>query len=396
MLIPIGTDLRLRHPPVGNWALIGLNAVIYLLINQFHSTFVAELLPPLHASVPTLYEYISYQFRHANLGHLAGNMLFLWLFGNAVCDRMGSVNYVGFYLAGGVFAGCVFAATNANPLMGASGAIAAVTTAFLVLFPRVHITILLWLLIVTTIQLPSMFFIIFKIMLWDNLIAPSLDRTAMTSGVAFSAHLAGYAFGFAVALAMLLLRGLPRHQFDLLALWSRWRRRSGVTGEMSFAGPRPARPVVVEEVESRPLEPLKLTAAEQLREDILDRISEHDLDEAARLYQQLLELDASHVLPRAAQLELGNHLAQSQRYEAAVRAYEGFLEAYPTAGDAAQVRLYAGLICRRYLRDSRRALGYLQAALDGLSLKSQRHLAAQEIAAAEADISGPDPDPDQG
>jgi membrane associated rhomboid family serine protease len=396
MLIPIGTDVRLRRAPVGNWSLLGLNVVVYLLIDQFHSTFVSELLPPLHASVPTLYEYISYQFRHASFGHLAGNMLFLWLFGNPVCDRMGSLSYVIFYLAGGVVAGSVFAATNTNPLMGASGAIAAVTAAFLVLFPRVHITILLWLLILTTIQLPSMFFIVFKIILWDNVIAPSLDRGAMASGVAFSAHLGGYAFGFAVALAMLLLRGLPRHQFDLLALWNRWRRRSGITGEMSFAGTQPARPIVVEEVRSRPLEPVSLTAAEQLREDILDRISEHDLDEAARLYQQLLELDTGHVLPRSAQLEIGNHLAQSERYEAAVKAYEGFLEAYPTAGDAAQVRLYAGLICRRYLRDSHRAVDYLRAALDGLSLESQRHLAAQEIAAAEADISGPDPSPDRG
>lgn len=394
-MIPIGTDVRLRRPPVGNWALVGLNVVVYLLVNQFHSTFAAELLPPLHASVPTLYEYISYQFRHANFAHLAGNMLFLWLFGNAVCDRMGSVNYVIFYLAGGVFAGCVFAATNANPLMGASGAIAAVTTAFLVLFPRVHVTILLWLLIITTFQLPAMFFIVFKIILWDNLIAPSLDHSAMASGVAFSAHLGGYAFGFVVVFAMLLLRGLPRHQFDLLALWSRWRRRSGVTAARSFAGPRAARPIVVEEVESHPLEPLRLTAAEQLREDILDRISEHDLDEAIRLYQRLLELDANHVLPRSAQLELGNHLAQSQHYEAAVRAYQGFLEAYPHAGDAAQVRLYAGLICRRYLHDSPRALDYLRGALAGLSLESQRQLAARELAAAEADVSGPDPGSEQ-
>lgn len=392
MLIPIGTDIRLRKPPVGNWVLVGLNVAVYLLVNQFHNTFVAELLPPLHASVPTLYEYLSYQFRHGGFGHLAGNMLFLWVFGNAVCDRMGSLNYVLFYLAGGVFAGWIFAYTNANPLVGASGSIAAVTTAFLVLFPRVHITILLWLLIVTTIQLPSMFFIIFKIILWDNVIAPSLDRGAMESNVGFSAHLGGYAFGLLVALAMLLFRGLARNQFDLLALWSRWQRRGGITGEMHFGGPRPARPIVMEEMESRPLEPLKLTPVEQLREDILDRISEHDLDEAVRLYQQLLELDARHVLPRSAQLELGNHLAQSQMYEAAVRAYEGFLEAYPTAGDVAHVRLYTGLICRRYLHDPRRASGYLRAALEGLTLESQRQLAQQELAAAEADISGPAPD----
>ncbi len=391
MLIPIGTDIRLRKPPLGNWLLIGLNVGVFLLVNAFHSTFVENLLPPLHAGIPTLHEYLSYQFRHGDIWHLAGNMLFLWVFGNAVCDRMGSLSYVVFYLAGGVFAGYIFAATNANPLVGASGAIAAVTTAFLVLFPRVHITILFWFLLVTTIQLPSMFFIVFKIILWDNMIAPSIDRGTMMSHVGYSAHLGGYAFGLLVALALLVFRGLPRTQFDLLALWSRWRRRSGVTGEMSFGG-RGARPIVAEEMESRPLEPLKLTPLERLREDILDRISEHDLGEAVRLYQRALELDPNHVLPRSQQLEIGNYLAQSQQYEAALRAYEGFLGAYPTAGDTAQVRLYAGLICRRYLHDSRRAAAYLRAALEGLTLESQRQLALGEMRAAEADISGPPPD----
>jgi tetratricopeptide (TPR) repeat protein len=246
-------------------------------------------------------------------------------------------------------------------------------------------------LIITTIQLPSMFFIIFKIILWDNVVAPSLDRGAMVSNVGYSAHLGGYTFGLVVALAMLALRGLPRTQFDLLALWSRWHRRSGMTGEMSLGGRRPARTIVVEEMESRPLEPLKLTPLERLREDILDRISEHDLDEAVRLYQQLLESDPHHVLPRTQQLEIGNRLAQLQRYDAALRAYDGFLGAYPTARDAAQVRLYAGLICRRYLHDSRRAIAYLRAALEGLTLESQRQLAAREMQAAEADISGPSP-----
>jgi membrane associated rhomboid family serine protease len=388
MIIPIGTDIRLREPPVGNWVLIGANVFVYVIVNLFQNRFAEHLLPPLHAGVPSLFEYISYQFRHGDWLHLAGNMLFLWVFGNAVCARMGSLNYVLFYLAGGVFAGWVFAATNANPLVGASGAIAAVTTTFLVLFPRVHVTILLWILIITTIQLPSMFFIVFKIILWDNIIAPSFER-GMTSNVAFSAHLGGYAFGFVVALGMLALRGLPRDQFDLLAIWKRWQRRTGVRGERDFGGPRSARPIVVEEVESRPLKPLKLTPAEQLREDIVDRLSEHDVDEAVRLYRQLLELDAEQVLPRPQQLEIANHLAQLRQYDAAVQAYAAYLEAYPTAADVAQVRLYAGLIYRRYLGDARRAAGHLRAALEGLALESQREFALRELQAAEADISGP-------
>ena len=390
-MIPIGIDVRLRKPPIGNWVLVGLNALVYVAVKHFHSSFLSELLPPLHASVPTLYEYISYQFQHANFGHLAGNMLFLWVFGNAVCDRMGSINYIIFYLAGGVFAGVVFAQNNDNPMVGASGAIAAVTAAFLVLYPRVRITILIWVLIIMTIQLPALIFIVFKIILWDNVIAPSLDRSGLESGVAFTAHLGGYAFGFAVAMLMLVFRGLPRNSFDLLALWSRWNRRSGLIGEFQFQGPAHARPVSVEEMDSRPLDALPLSPAERLREGILDRISEHDWAEAARLYANLRALDATHALPRDAQLELANYLAHTQQYALAVSAYQDFLQAYPATPDAAQVRLYAGLICRKYLQDPHRAAEFLRGALEGLTLESQRQLAADELAAAEADISGPAP-----
>lgn len=388
-MIPIGIDVRLRKPPIGNWVLVGLNALVYLLVNHLHSPFVAELLPPLHASVPTIYEYVSYQFRHANFAHLAGNMLFLWVFGNAVCDRMGSFNYIVFYLAGGVFSGVAFAFTNGNPLVGASGAIAAVTAAFLVLYPRVRITILIWMLIITTIQLPALIFIGLKVILWDNVFAPSLDRGGLESGVAFAAHLGGYAFGIAATLMLLAARGLPRYQFDLPALFSRWARRGGLVGGSRFDGTTGTRRIPIEEMDSRPLDPLPISATERLREDIVDRISEHDWEEATRLYRQLRELDPDHVLPRAAQLELANYQAQIQKYAEAVEIYQDFLHAYPAAGDAAQVRLYAGLICRRYLKDASRAAELLRGALSSLSMESQRRLAAEELAAAEAEISGP-------
>ncbi len=391
-MIPIGTDVRLRRPPVGNWVLVGINVAIFLLVNVLHSSFVETMLPPLHASVPTLYEYISYQFRHGDFWHLAGNMLFLWVFGNAVCDRMGSFNYVVFYLAGGVFAGVVFTATNSNPLVGASGAIAAVTTAFLVLYPRVHVTILILFVIITTIQLPAMFFIVFKIILWDNMIAPSIDSQSMASSVAFSAHLGGYAFGFFVAIATLVFRGLPRNQFDLLALWSRWQRRAGLPSPATFSSAPEARPLSAPAADFGADENVSLSPAQRLQEDILDRLSEHDVEEAARLYGTLLQESSDHILPRSAQLEIGNYLAQSGQHGAAIDAYERFLAAYPTAADAPQVRLYAGLICRRYLHDPVRAAGLLQAACDTLALQSQRDLAAQELRAAEADVSGHGPE----
>lgn len=389
MVIPIGTDVRLRGRPVGNWVLIAANVLVFMIEHNGGAALVHRLLPALNGAAPSLHEYLTYQFRHGDFWHLFGNMLFLWVFGPAVCDRLGSLNYVLFYLAGGVVAGMSFAYGSNNLLLGASGAIAAVTTAFLVLFPRVHITLLMWLYWVIPLQLPAMVVIIFKIILWDNIIAPKFD-TGMISNVAYSAHLGGYSFGFVVALLLLVTRAMPRNQFDLLALWGRWRRRTGL---MSEAAGRdwPPRRVMSRAVDSRPIDSIELSPTEQLREDVLDRMAEHDYNEAVRLYQRMREQDPDLVLPRSAQLELANHLAQTNRQQEAVEAYEAFLRAFPTSADAYQVRLLAGLVCRRYLHDPERAAAHLRSALAGLTNASQRQLAADELALAESHLSGPSP-----
>jgi len=394
MLIPIGTDVRVHKAPVGNWLLVGLNVLVFLVTSSRGEEWAGRAHYSLNAAIPGLSQYITYQFLHGDIWHLLGNMLFLWIFGNAVCNRMGSAAYVLFYLAGGVVAGITYTAYNSNPMIGASGAIAAVTTAFLVLFPRVHVTMLLWIFFyLTTLQIPSTIVIVFKVILWDNIIAPSFASHGVESPVAYSAHLGGYTFGFLVALTMLATRALPRNQFDMLALWSRWRRRVGLGGTLAISGTHVARPVVVEEMHSRPLEPLALTPTERLREEVVDRLTERRLDEAAALYLRLRELDDTQVLPRSYQLEIANHLAQTQRHREAVAAYEAFLAAYPTAADGPQVRLLAGLIYRRYLGDLTQAAGHLRAALDGLTLESQRGLARNELDLAESPPFGPSSEP---
>ena len=388
MLIPIRADVQLRARPIGNWAILALNVAVFVLGDGLDLSVVQRALPALDAGFPSVPEYLTYQFRHGNLTHLLGNMLFLWIFGAAVCDRMGSINYVMFYLAGGVCAGVVFAMFDDNKLVGASGAIAAVTTAFLVLFPRVHVTLILWLFFfVTTIQVPSMLLIVGKIILWDNIFAPSLNHAAYSS-VAYSAHLGGYAFGFVVSLGMLAIRALPRNQFDLLALLKRWNRRTGLVGEAPFTPA--ARPVRIEELSSRPIQELRVDPLDQLREDILDRMAEHDLDEAARLYRRLIERDARQALPKPQQIELANHLAQSQQHAEAVAAYEAFIAAYPGAAEAPQVRLLVGLIYRRRLSAPAKAAEHLRVAFEQSTREPERQLAWEELQLAEAASGGAD------
>jgi membrane associated rhomboid family serine protease len=387
-LIPIGTDIRTQRPPVANYVLIALNVLVFLYTDYLGGAAGQQVKAfySLDGARPQLHQYLTYQFLHGDILHLAGNMLFLWIFGNAVCDRMGWLGYTLFYIAGGVFSGVAFAATAQNPIIGASGAIAAVTTAFLALFPRVHVTLLVWMFFIFTFQVPAMILIVLKIILWDNIIAPNFDQGTMAN-VAYSAHLGGYAFGFAVAMLMLLIRALPRNQFDLVGLWSRIGRRHGWPVPGPTLPPVGARPITVEEVGSRPLEAPPLTPVEQLREEVGGHLAERDTPAAVAAYQRLVALDPRQVLAAPQQIEIANYLAQSRQYAAAAAAYEAFLDTYRASPDAPEVRLFLGLICSRYLQEFERAVRHLRAALEGLQLATQRTLAEDELRQAEARLS---------
>lgn len=391
MLIPIGTEYRPRQVPFANYALIALNVLVFLATHVFGGRLGEQLVSifALDGARPNLYQYVTYQFLHGDLWHLLGNMLFLWIFGNAVCDRMGWLGYLLFYLGGGVFAGVAFTWEADNPMVGASGAIAAVTTAFLALFPRVHITMLVWMFFIFTFQLPAMLLITFKLILWDNVLAYMLTQQAgVMSQVAFSAHLGGYAFGFVVAFVLLAARILPRNQFDLVALWDRWRRRQG----LKVTGGNPtavlARPVVMQEIGSRPLEQVPLTPIERLREDVATALGNRDTNAAVAAYLRLLELDERQTLARPQQLEIANYLAQAERYREAAGAYEAFLSAYPGSSDAGPVLLFLGLLYSRYLGETETATERLQRALGVLQSAPQRALAEQELAALDAHRAG--------
>jgi membrane associated rhomboid family serine protease len=136
-------------------------------------------------------------FLHASLLHIAGNMLFLWVFGNNVEDRMGHIPYLIFYVAAGVVATGAFVLSSrysTTPLLGASGAIAGVMGAYLVNFPRAPVrTLILIPPIILWPRLPAWLLLLF----WlgsQFLISPN-------SGVAWVAHVAGFAFGAAVGWA---------------------------------------------------------------------------------------------------------------------------------------------------------------------------------------------------
>ena len=142
-------------------------------------------------------------FLHGGVAHLAGNVLFLWIFGNNVEDRLGRLRFVGFYLLGGIVATWTHVLLDPGstvPVIGASGAIAAVMGAYLIWFPHARIrTLVVVVLVPMLVRVRARSVLIFWFLLQF--------LTSPNSGVAWAAHVGGFVFG---AAAGVLVRFLPR------------------------------------------------------------------------------------------------------------------------------------------------------------------------------------------
>jgi membrane associated rhomboid family serine protease len=139
-------------------------------------------------------------FMHGSILHIAGNMLFLWIFGNNVEDSMGRVAFVVFYLLGGIAAlaaQTLVGTDSAVPTIGASGAVAGVLGGYLLQFPRARVvTVIFIIFFFTIVQLPALVFLVIwfaqqALFGYFDLMQP----TGEGGGVAYFAHIGGFVFG---------------------------------------------------------------------------------------------------------------------------------------------------------------------------------------------------------
>jgi membrane associated rhomboid family serine protease len=155
---------------------------------------------------------ITSQFLHGGWLHLLGNVLYLWIFGNNIEDRLGRALFVLFYLGGGVVAGLTQTAIDPDsriPLIGASGAIAATLGAYFVLFPGARITTLVFLgFFYQLIEVPALIVLgfWFLLQLLDGIGSLGMEAGA---GVAFFAHIGGFVGGALVAWLLILGGRVP-------------------------------------------------------------------------------------------------------------------------------------------------------------------------------------------
>ena len=164
---------------------------------------------PIYPHKSVWFSVLASMFLHANWLHLAGNMFFLWMFGDNVEDRFGRVTYLLFYLVGGAIAALGHVLSDPNslvPVVGASGAIAAVMGAYLVLAPRARLTAII----------VPIFFLPFRVPAWIFLIEWLVLQffTSANSGVAWIAHVAGFAAGVALALLLQASGRVTRNDYD--------------------------------------------------------------------------------------------------------------------------------------------------------------------------------------
>jgi membrane associated rhomboid family serine protease len=224
-MFPLRDDIPCDRTPWITWGLIAANLVAFawqLKVGErsilqggaipYELLTLEDVWPPDLVRPPLTV--LTSMFLHGGLAHLAGNMLFLWIFGNNVEDALGRIRFLGFYLAAGVAAAAaqtVATAVQAStlprasaamalsvPMVGASGAIAGVLAAYLMLFPRARVqTLVIIVIFVKLMYLPAWVFI----GLWflGQLAAVLLGAA---SGVAVFAHIGGFLAGLALVAAL--------------------------------------------------------------------------------------------------------------------------------------------------------------------------------------------------
>jgi membrane associated rhomboid family serine protease len=222
-MFPIRDHNPSGRTPWVTWALLVANIGIFLLTlpmqgdeNLAFALFDTWGMVPERVSMGQDWSgIVTSMFLHAGWMHLAGNMLFLWIFGDNMEDALGHLGFALFYLASGVAAALIqFAADPGSdiPMVGASGAIAGVLGGYLLLYPKARVDVLLIIII---------FFRIFSVPAWIMLglwfafqFVGGFSTPADGGGVAYWAHAGGFVAGFAMTVPVWLRRGGP-------AFWGR-------------------------------------------------------------------------------------------------------------------------------------------------------------------------------
>lgn len=213
-MFPIGDDNSARRTvPLVTYALIVINVIFFLVELSGGDAFIQKwaFIPSRFLANPggDFLTIFTSMFMHAGWLHLGGNMLYLWIFGDNVEDRLGHLKFIIFYLLAGIvaiFAQLAFSAGSDVPNVGASGAIAGVLGAYMVMFPKGKVNVLMGR---GVIPMPALVVIGLWIVLQLFSGIGSITDAAQTGGVAYMAHIGGFIAGIALTFLLGGNRGTP-------------------------------------------------------------------------------------------------------------------------------------------------------------------------------------------
>ncbi|MEA5596629.1 rhomboid family intramembrane serine protease [Rivularia sp. UHCC 0363] len=217
-MFPLYDENPTRITPYITYGLIGMNVLVFLheftlpdaQLQQFFQLYAvipqqltASFGGAINQPVPEWATLFTSQFLHGGWWHLISNMVFLWVFGNNIEDRLGHFKYIVFYLACGALAALCqwfIGMDSTIPSLGASGAIAGVLGAYLIRFPHTLVRTLIFLgFFITTLRVPA--WVLIGLFILQNVISgvadlqKAVNMTMETGGVAYWAHIGGFVFG---------------------------------------------------------------------------------------------------------------------------------------------------------------------------------------------------------
>ena len=349
-MIPIGTDRITRKTPT-TITIVVLNIVIFLLISlglNAQSTATASkaaeieqfgvFYPGLQMVLTHPWTLVTYAFLHdpSGLSHVAFNMLFLWIFGRAVEDRLGSVWFAIFYISGAIVAALGEWFISPAPMIGASGAVAAATGAFAALCPRSRVRVLFFF---TIIEIPGIVLVLIFVGL--DLFGQLGQSVSSTSrgGIAYSAHLFGYAFGMLTMLALLGTGILKRTEFDLFFIMKQMKRRREMRAAVNQSRSPWVNDISTLSVATPQATPEALRAGIPMRRQLSDSDAKRELHDAGTRWSR-------------------------GEFSAAANAWERFAQRFPSHPDSDGALLLAAVTYARKLNDPTRARELAQRLVD--------------------------------
>lgn len=405
-MIPLGTDRDPTRPTPVTFTLTALcvavaivaavqvrNGTTELVGGQPMPTVIATLaVLPGHGS--EVWRWVTYAFTHdwSGIWHLVGNMIFLLAFGRAVERRLGSTGFLALFALSAVLSGVVQELIEPrSALVGASGAICGVTGAFLALFPRARVRFLNLFLLLGIFSLPA------PVAVGLQVFFDVYGFLGKGEGVAYGAHLAGYAAGFLSMVVLLATGALPRTEWDVVYAWKQRGRRNAIrkaieeseqrgpwTGESTTAPKRKRRSPASKSAGAAAQGTATSDAPRQTRApkskpapDAAVRLAlqRHDDNDAANRWVELKDADQkAFTAPEL--LRIGNSLAAKERWRDAIGAWSLALPRLEGGSQADDVRLLAAVISLRRIGDAGAALRFLDGIREAASAATKSTAAA--------------------